>query len=152
MKAGDLKRFPLLVEFDEEDRNGLSDLLEPLSLSEGETVFREGDEADALYLVVRGRIRISSANCGALGTLSNGSSLGAVSLMTIGSREASACAESDCDLLVLTRADFRRLAVDVPRTACRLAEAVVAQLAAGLRPNLDRIEREFSSAEDNADG
>ncbi len=152
MKAGDLKRFPLLVEFDEEDRMDLSGLLEQRTLAEGEIVFREGDEADALYLLTRGRIRISRENGGALGILSNGSSLGAISLMTVGTRQASARAESDCDLLVLSRADFRRLAVDAPRTACRLAEAVVAQLAAGLRPHLDRVERAFSTPDVVIDG
>jgi CRP-like cAMP-binding protein len=143
VKPGDLKRFPLLVEFDDEDRAGLSQLLEPLPLAEGEEVFCEGDEADALFLVVRGRIRISTKNCEELGMLSGGSSLGSMSLMTIGTREATARADSDCELMVLTRADFRRLVDDAPRTACRLAEAVVAQLASGLRPQLARIEREF---------
>jgi SulP family sulfate permease len=135
------------MEFDEADRIGLCELLVPLSLDEGETLFREGDAADALYLVGRGRIRIESAGCGELGLLSDGSSLGALSLMMIGSRKASAWAESPCDLLVLSRADFLRLAEDAPRTACRLAQAVVAELVAGLRPQLARVEREFSARE-----
>jgi NTE family protein len=151
VKTGDLKRFPLLVEFDEEDRCGLSELLEARNLAEGEMLFREGDEADALFLLLRGQIRISSAISGALGTLSNGSCLGAVSLMTIGRREASARAESDSDLLVLSRGDFRRLASDAPRTACRLAEAIVAQLASELRPQLARVQRVFSADGNNVD-
>lgn len=145
MNAEELKRFALLMEFDDADRIGLCELLVPLSLGEGETLFREGDQADALYLVGRGSIRIKRAGCGELGLLSDGSSLGALSLMTIGSREASACAESQCDLLVLSRADFLRLAEDTPRTACRLAQAVVVELAAGLRPQLARVGRESSA-------
>ena len=141
MKPGNLKRFPLLVEFDEEDRACLCQLLEPLSLAEDEIVFGEGDEADSLFLITQGRVRIHSADCGELGTLSNGSSLGAMSLMTIGSREATASAESDCELLVLTRSDFRRLVDDAPRTACRLAEAVIALMASELRPQLARFKR-----------
>lgn len=142
-----LKAFSLLVEFDEQDRADLAELLEPLSLAEGENLFEQHDEADTLYLVSRGSVRIKSERCGDLGLLCAGAALGAISLMTIGAREASAVAASDCDLLVLTRAGFRRLAEDAPRTACRLAEAVVSELAASLRPNIGRVKREFLSDE-----
>lgn len=142
-----LKAFSLLVEFDEQDRADLAELLEPLSLAEGENLFEQHDEADTLYLVSRGSVRIKSEGCGDLGLLCAGAALGAISLMTIGAREASAVAASDCDLLVLTRAGFRRLAEDAPRTACRLAEAVVSELAASLRPNIGRVKREFLSDE-----
>ncbi len=141
MRAEDLKQFRLLVEFDEQDRRQLCDFLEPLALAEGEMLFREGEEADSLYLVARGSVRIGSAACGDLGWLCEGSHLGAVSLISIGSREASARGESDCDFLVLERSGFRRLAEDYPRTACRLAEAVAAELAATLRPQLSHIKR-----------
>lgn len=142
-----LKQFSLLVEFDEQDRIDLCELLEPLALDSGKTLFKEGDEADILYLLCRGSIRIKGEVCGNLGLLCGGASLGAISLMTIGVREADAIAESDCEFVTLTRAGFRRLVEDAPRTACRLAEAVVAELAGGLRPKLDRVKREFSSDE-----
>jgi CRP-like cAMP-binding protein len=79
--------------------------------------------------------------------LSHGSSLGALSLMAIGSRQAAARADSDCELLVLTRADFLRLAEDSPRAACRLAEAVVAELSATLRPQLAPLGRAISGCD-----
>jgi CRP-like cAMP-binding protein len=147
VNGSDLKAFSLLVEFDERDRVDFSELLEPLSLQDGESLFRERDEADTLFLLARGSVRIMSAGCGNLGLLCAGSAVGAISLISIGVREASAIAESDCEFLVLTRAGFRRLAEDAPRTACRLAEAIVGELAASLRPNLARVKREFSSDE-----
>jgi CRP-like cAMP-binding protein len=145
--AEDLKRFSLLVEFNQQDRIDFWELLEPRSLADGETLFSQNDEADTLYLLVRGSLRIRSEVGGRLGLLCAGSALGAISLMTIGSRQVSAVAESDCELLLLDRAGFMRLAEDAPRTACRLVEAVVVELATGLRPNLARIEDAFSSDE-----
>lgn len=146
-KPDDLKQFSLLVEFDEQDRIDLCELLEPLALKSGKTLFKERDEADVLYLIREGSIRIRSEAAGNLGLLCGGATLGAISLMSIGAREADAVAESDCEFAILTRAGFRRLFEDAPRTACRLAEAVVAELASGLRPNLERVKREFSSDE-----
>lgn len=144
MKPQDLKRFPLLSDFSDEDREHLAELLDLEGFAEGETLFREGDEADALYLVTRGSLRVYSDAAGRLGLLCEGANLGAISLVTIGSREASAQAESDGEVAVLTRAGFLRLADDYPRTACRLAEAIVIDLGATLRAHLPHVKQQFS--------
>ena len=119
MNNEQLKAFSLLVEFDEQDRADLADLLKPLSLTEGESLFVQHDEADTLYLISQGSIRIKSEGCGDLGLLCAGAAVGAISLMTIGAREASAVAQSDCELLVLTRAGFRRLAAGALGRDCQ---------------------------------
>lgn len=145
MNPGDLKDFSLLVEFNEEDRIALCELLEPKSIIAGRTLFCEGDEADALYLLKKGRLRLLTKLSGEMGLICEGAWLGAISLMTIGVREATARAQDDCEVLVLSRPGFRRLVEDAPTTACRLAEAVVCDLAAELRPHLGRVQRELSS-------
>jgi hypothetical protein len=43
MSAGDLKKFALFVEFTEEDRTALDQLLEPERISAGRTLFCEGN-------------------------------------------------------------------------------------------------------------
>ena len=45
MSAGDLKKFALFVEFTEEDRTALDELLEPETITAGRTLFCEGNEA-----------------------------------------------------------------------------------------------------------
>jgi CRP-like cAMP-binding protein len=145
LKPEDLKRFGLLVEFTEEDRSWLAELLDVESICEGETVFCEGDEADSLYLVESGSLRISSEADGALGLLCEGAAFGSISVVIVGKRQATATAESDCKLMVLTRGSFRRLADDAPRTACRLTEAILTDLATGLRTNLDAVRAGYST-------
>jgi len=139
----ELKQFSLLAELTEEDRDELLELLDREELPAGELLFEEGDEADALYLVASGQLRIRSSRLADLGLIREGGALGSFSVVVIGKRESSAIAESDCVLYSLTRSGFRRLAEDAPRTACRLAEAMVAELAAGVRPRLDHIVESF---------
>jgi CRP-like cAMP-binding protein len=137
--SADLKRFALLAEFTEEDREELLEQLEPMSVPAGRPLCREGEEADALYLIREGRLRISSKSRGEIGEIASGASIGAASLVVVGLRPVSITALKDVDLLVLTRESFRRLAEDAPRTACRMAEAIVADIAGILRPSLERI-------------
>ena len=139
MIAEDLKSLSLLLEFDDRDRTALLELLESISLAVGEPLFCEGDEADSIFWVVSGSVRVSSEAIGDLGLVCDGGNLGAISLMTIGSRQASAFADSECQVLQLSRMAFRRLADDFPRTGCRLAEAVVGDLAAQLRDYIERL-------------
>ena len=58
----------------------------------------------------------------------------------MGKREAAAVVGDACELWVLGRTSYRRLTEDYPRTAIRLAEALLAELAGQVRaaiPELD---------------
>ena len=136
MTSDELKYMSLLSEFDDEDREALFELVDPEHVAAGESLFCEGEEADALFWIVSGSVRLRSQETGALGLVCEGGNLGAISLMTIGTRHATAETETDCEILRLTRGGFRRLADDFPRTGCRLAEAVAADLASELRSNV----------------
>lgn len=137
MTAADLKRFPLLAELSDDDRESLFDLLEPQTFRKGRSVFRETAEADGLVLIVRGEVRLASRRDVELGTLGEGAILGGASLLSMGQREVTVKAEEDCEVLLLPRTAYRRLVEDYPRTACRLTEAVAAEIAAMLREALD---------------
>ncbi len=141
MTASDLKRFPMLAEFSAEDREALFELLDPQVFRKGRSVYRETAEADGLVFVVSGTVCLSSRRSADLGTLGEGSILGSASLLTMGQREATVKAECDCEVLLLLRSSYRRLVEDHPRTACRLNEAIAADLAALLRESLDPLEQ-----------
>jgi CRP-like cAMP-binding protein len=137
--SADLKRFSLLAEFSDEDREALFELLEPQAVRKGRSVYRETAEADGLVFILSGVVRLSGRYGDDLGLLGEGTILGGASLLTMGQREATAKAESDCQVLLLPRTAYRRLVDDYPRTACRLTEAVAADLAALLREALAPI-------------
>jgi CRP-like cAMP-binding protein len=137
--ADELKAFPLCVELGEEDREALAELLEEQRLHAGRSVFREGTESDGLVLIAEGTVRLEGRRLRQTGSTGTGAALGALSLLVLGPREATAICETPCRILRLRRTAFRRLLDDHPRTACRLLEGIVAELGGMLRPELDRI-------------
>ncbi len=139
MSESDLKAFPLLAELSEEDREALDDLLEPVSVRSGRKLFRAGSESEGQTLIVEGEIAFHSPRSSETWVLGPGSALGALSLVAVGEHETSATAETACELLFLDRTQFRRLADDHPRAACRLLEALMKDLAATTRAALDEV-------------
>ena len=135
----DLKRFELLSEFGEEDREAFACLAEADRLAAGRYLFREGSEAEDLVLLLRGSLSLESDRAGSLGSVPAGSSLGAWSLVALGRRECSALADEDCDVLRLSRTAFLRLSEDAPQTACRLLQAVAKDLVGIVREGLEEI-------------
>lgn len=139
MSALDLKPFALLAELADDERELVADLVERVDLDPGEQLFAEGQESEGLYLVERGALELSSRRAGALGRVAAGETLGAVSLVAVGPREATAVAREAARVWLLSRESFRRLAYDAPRAACRMLEGSLAELAGAVREELDRF-------------
>ena len=127
--VGDLKRFSLLSELSEEDREILAEELEGLEVEAGTELYDEGEQGDGLYFVVEGEVRVESTHTGASAVFGPGSSMGAFSLVASGPRETRAAASQRSRLLVLRRSTFRRFAEVEPRAACRLLEAILRETA-----------------------
>lgn len=136
MTAFALKAFAPFAGLSEAERAELADLLEERHLSPEETLFAEGDDADALVLVLEGTLRLTSRRSREAAQLGSGSVLGGFSLFAVGARETTAVGADRAQVLLLRRADFVRLTEDSPRTACRVATALAAELAAHARQGL----------------
>jgi predicted acylesterase/phospholipase RssA/CRP-like cAMP-binding protein len=114
----------------------LLEKLETLHLSGGEWLIRQGDEGDALYLLVQGRLRAVVKNPGAaeneepvfLGEIVPGDSVGEISLLTGHPRSASVQAIRDSLLVRIDRASFEELASQHPALVMRLAGNVASVL------------------------
>lgn len=103
----------------------------------GEALFREGDEAVEFFLIVEGEIDVVKATEGGrtsiLATLSHGSILGEMSLLTHERRSASAVAKSDATVLRVRWEDFQHLLRDDPAAAYKLVFALARLLALRLK-------------------
>lgn len=139
MTPGDLKRFPLLAELSDEDREAIFELVDLQTIRKGRSLYRETAEADGLVLIVSGEVRLSARACADLGSLGEGTILGGASLLSMGQREATAKAETDCQVMILPRTAYRRLVEDYPRAACRLTEAIAVELAGLLRESIEPV-------------
>ncbi len=134
--AADLKRFPLFADLGDGEREELAALLEERDLSAGETLFEEGDDADALLLVLEGRVELRSRRRPDALSIGAGEVMGGLALFAVGSRAVSAVGAESSALRLLRREDFLRFAEDQPRAAFRIAAALVADVAQHARAAL----------------
>jgi len=107
--------------------------LEPLRLRAGERLFREGDAADALYVLTRGSVTVVAGDATRYVSFSPGTALGELALLDGGGRSADAMADEDSELHRLSRAALARLAADEPALAAELYRRIALQLAGRLR-------------------
>lgn len=104
-----LKRIPLFAALPDADQQNLVNLLRRENLKKGETLFRQGDEGTALYLILQGRIKISLSrqmDAVTLAILGQEEFLGEMALLDGLPRSADAIAIEDCYLYALNRNDF----------------------------------------------
>jgi len=90
----------------------------------GEIVFDEGEEGQALYVVLRGRVLIcrqGDPDAGRIAEIPAGAMFGELALLDGVPRTAQARALDDCVLAALSRTDFNRLVDTHAGTASRIA-------------------------------
>jgi CRP-like cAMP-binding protein len=109
---------------------------EAMRLSAGKKLYREDDDADSAYIVVKGRIKLYRENEGApvdVGMAEAGATLGEMALIADSRRLTSAEAAMDTDVLRINRSIFRRILEEYPETADALRERIIEDLQAMIR-------------------
>ncbi len=103
--ADALARTPLFAGLSREALESLVQQLTLVQLGAGETLFREGDPGDALYVIVEGEVAVLSEGPPQveMARLSAGAFMGEVALMTDQPRSATVTATEDCELLRIDR-------------------------------------------------
>src|SRR4051812_21936146 len=95
-------------------------------LKSGEVLFLKGDEADALYAIRRGQIRIEAGLQGGerltLNILGSGDVFGEIGLLDGSPRSADARALNEVELFMLRRKDFHDFLNREPAVARRIIE------------------------------
>lgn len=111
-----LKGSQLFSNFPGNDLAGIASVAEVVHLSEDETVFRQGDEGDAFYMVVRGGIRIMRGST-ELALLGPREGFGEMAILDQETRSATATAAETTTLLRIDRHSFDRLIEQNPAVA-----------------------------------
>ncbi len=103
----------------------------------GAAIFRQGDAADELFLIRRGRVRVDLRLSDGLelhlATFGRGDTFGEVAFLDRGVRSADATAFTDAELFVLSRERFDVLFEQHPRLGTHFFEALARSLAIRLR-------------------
>jgi ATP-binding cassette subfamily B protein len=113
--------------------------LEEVELGDGEVAVRQGDEADAMFLIQEGRLGVWLEQDGEsrrIRTLHAGEFFGEFALVLGSARTATVIAEGEVQLLRLAREGFERLMRSSPRFAARIQERIALYEARDRRPTV----------------
>jgi len=92
MDTSVLKAVPLFKDIDAEDLEALGQLMSETTLKRGDSLFREGDDGDRLYIVTDGKVKLShSSDDGRenlIAVLGPGEIIGELSLFDLGARSS----------------------------------------------------------------
>lgn len=112
-----LLRVDILGPLTPDERSGLAQRLRPETFGRGETVIRQGEGGDSLFVILRGRVEVSVASAGqqeVVNTLAAGSVFGEMSLLTGAPRSATVRAVDDVEVVAVTVEAFRRIVSENP--------------------------------------
>lgn len=137
-----LKETPLFSFLSEADLEQIAERLRPQELAQGGRLFDIGDEANALYIVRSGWVRLTSASGEVLASLGPGSMIGEADMLRGHPRSSGAIAATPVELWTLTSDDLtdlimRRPAVGI--TLSRNAGTHIVQLEAYLIARLRQV-------------
>jgi len=134
-KIGRIRRIGLFATLQPKELRVVNGLLHERRYLEDEVVFDEGEEAQALYIVLGGKVLIcrqGEPETGRIAEVAEGSMFGELALLDGSPRSAQARAAEDCLLAALSRADFKGLV----ETHAVIASKIAIQLARGLGQKL----------------
>src|SRR5437016_8711229 len=132
MTIDTLRHVPLFESLDDETARKLCQLLECIDCKAKTSLFRAGDEGDAMYLIERGKVRIcvqgTDGRDMTLTELGRGDFFGEMVLFDGQRRSADAVVAEDARLAVLSREHFLSFVRSSPNVALELLTALANRL------------------------
>jgi NTE family protein len=126
---------PLFAGLGETEREDLAARTTTVSAPAGSWLFRQGDDADALYIVRSGRLEVVDETPGAearvLREMARGSVLGELALIGDSARTASVRVRRDAHLLRIARADFESVMAESASVSQSLLQTLAQWLTSG---------------------
>ena len=107
-----LKNVPMFAGFPDESLRLLATLVTRKSVSRSTTIMVAGDPTDSLYIVISGRLKVMMSDAEGkeviLAILGSGEFFGEMGLIDDAPRSASVVSIESCELLCVTKRDFKR--------------------------------------------
>jgi glucose-6-phosphate 1-dehydrogenase len=116
------QKVPLFQGCDAVALNNLAMMLKPEVAGAGDMIIRKGEVGTTMYIICRGQAEVLDGSGKHLATLQEGDFFGELALLFSQPRAASIRAVTPCDLFVLDKADFDRVAKDDPKFLDSLME------------------------------
>jgi CRP-like cAMP-binding protein len=127
-----IRSVPLFASLDDEAATELRSLLRTQDTKAGATLFRAGEDGDAMYLIESGRVRITVSDEDqkqiVLAELARGDFFGEMAIIDGKKRSADAAVFEDARLAVLSRENFLSFIHDNPKVALEMLSATFSRL------------------------
>jgi hypothetical protein len=149
---GALRRIKILATLNDAQLSHLSDFMELQHVPQWNTVVRQGEPGDAMYLVLDGELRarvMVGDRETVLATFGAGEFFGDMALFDHGPRSADVITNAESTLLRISSVAFARLAKEAPALATPFLQATSRTLASRIRADnkrLDRITQQFNAS------
>jgi CRP/FNR family cyclic AMP-dependent transcriptional regulator len=138
-----LRNTALFADLDEAQLGRVAEICLEQTYRSGETIFREGEPGNRLFIIVSGSVRISRdiPNAGeeALAVLKPGTCFGEMSVLDRSERSTDAIAAEDCVVATITRPDLEMLLEFDKELAYLVLRSFVRMLSARLRATNDSL-------------
>ncbi len=108
----------------------IAEHVEEINFAKNATIFKEGDCADCLFLLIKGRVKITKGadQDNIVGVLKEGDAFGELALFDEQPRSATITAIEEVTALLLRRDDFRGLIKKMPEIALPLLKLMARRL------------------------
>jgi CRP/FNR family cyclic AMP-dependent transcriptional regulator len=127
-----LRTVPLFASVPDEQLRLLATVVSRRSATRSSIVIAAGDPTDSLYIILSGRLKVMMSDADGkeviLSMLGPGEFFGEMGLIDDNPRSASVVAVEPCDLLVITRRDFRKCMADNLEMAMAVMRGLVRRL------------------------
>jgi CRP-like cAMP-binding protein len=138
-----IRQAAIFADLTDDERAHVAEICKEQRFKFGQTIFREGEPGNRLYIIAEGEVRISRDVPGsgeeALAVLKKGACFGEMSIFDRSERSTDAIANTDTALLTITRSDFE-IMLDFNRDiAYKVLWAVVRLLSTRLRQTNDNL-------------
>lgn len=134
-RLNELKKMSLFVELTQREMKIVDGFMHERSYLKDEVIFDEGEEGQAIYIILEGRILICHQGQmdRPIALLEAGNFFGELALLDDAPRAAQARAAENCTLVVLFRGDFSSLMLSHALIASKIALQLARHLGARLR-------------------
>ena len=124
-----LRSVPLFADIDGNDLQWINEITREKKYKAGQTVFRENDVGDSLYIIISGSVRVLKGdNQVILQILEERETFGEMSILDQEPRSATVEVQKDATLLAIKRDDFQRLLLARPQLAFSLFRTISRRL------------------------
>ncbi len=126
----------------EEERSMFGGYGQFFSLNEGDTMIREGDDQDSLFLIIFGKFHVQTEAYGRpvlLGNLKSGDTVGEINIFDVGKASASVICRSLSQIWKIDKNSLERFLAAEPVVASRVLVNIATQLSKRLRTTNEKV-------------